>query len=219
MSSLHTPRAYIPAAGRHWLLRFYDPLTKLIGAQSAHRSLIDQAQPHAGQRILEIGCGTGNLAILLKTLFPEVEVIGLDPDSKALALARRKADQRRLSIQLDVGFADELPYADASFDRVFSAFMFHHLNPEERKTTLHEVNRVLKPGGALHLLDFGGAHEHSEGFLGHLTQHSAHAHTHARGNTRDETLNLMRECGLADAAEVAQQSTLLGRVCFYRASR
>lgn len=212
--SSHQHRTFIPAAGRDWMLRFYDPFTRLLGAHAAHRLLIEQARIQPHHRVLEIGCGTGNLTILVKTLFPANEVVGLDPDSKALERAQRKAEQRRLAIQFDLGFADNLPYPDESFDLVFSAFMFHHLNSDERRATLHEVHRVLKAGGALHLLDFGGAHEPSGGLLPHLTQRGAHVHS----NSRDATLNFMRECRFIDAIQVAQQSTLLGRVCFYRAS-
>src|SRR5688572_7103912 len=99
-------RTFIPAAGRDWLLPFYDPFVKLLGGGSAHRQLVDQAQLQAGQRILEIGCGTGNLTILVKILYPAVEVIGLDPDPKALARAQRKAERQGVSIQLDRGFSD-----------------------------------------------------------------------------------------------------------------
>ena len=167
-------RTYIPAAGHDWLLPFYDPFVKLMGGESAHRQLIDQAQLQAGQRILEIGCGTGNLTVLVKTLYPAVEVVGLDPDPKALDRARRKAERQRVSVQLDRGFADELHYTAESYNRVLSAFMFHHLKQDEKKQTLHEVRRVLRPGGSLHVLDFGGAHERSDGFLAHLLHRSEH---------------------------------------------
>src|SRR2546428_8509731 len=150
-------RTYIPAAGHDWLLPFYDPFVKLMGGESAHRQLIDQAQLQPGQRILEIGCGTGNLTVLVKTLYPAVEVVGLDPDPKALDRARRKAERQRGSVQLDRGFADELHYTAESYNRVLSAFMFHHLKQDEKKQTLHEVRRVLRPGGSPHLFCFFAA--------------------------------------------------------------
>src|SRR5262245_24410876 len=161
----HAQQTFIPAAGHDWLLPFYDPFVKLLGTESAHRRLVDQARLQPGQHILEIGCGTGNLTIMVKTLYPAVEVVELDPDPKALARARRKAERQAVSIQLDRGFSEELPYPDRSYNRVLSAFMFHHLNHDEKKQSLHEIWRVLKPGGSLHLLDFGGGHNGSEGFV------------------------------------------------------
>jgi ubiquinone/menaquinone biosynthesis C-methylase UbiE len=105
-----TQRIYLPAAGHEWLLPLYDPLVKLLGGGSAHRQLVDQTGIQPGHRVLEIGCGTGNLVILVKRLYPRAEVVGLDPDPKALARARRKAERDALSIQFDRGFSDALPY-------------------------------------------------------------------------------------------------------------
>jgi SAM-dependent methyltransferase len=127
----HTHRTYLPGFSHEWLLPLYDPLTKWLGIESAHRRLLDQADIQPGRRVLEIGCGTGNLTILAKWLHPEAHIIGLDPDPRALARAGRKAERKALSIQLDHGFSDALPYPDGSFDRVLSALMFHHLLSRE----------------------------------------------------------------------------------------
>jgi ubiquinone/menaquinone biosynthesis C-methylase UbiE len=214
MRSELTHRSYIPAAGHDWLLPFYDPVSRLMGAESAHRRLIDQAHLQPGQRILEIGCGTGNLTVLMKALHPAVEVVGLDPDQKALDRTRRKAERARVAIDLDRGFSDELPYPDVSFDRVLSALMFHHLERDQKKRSLHEIRRVLKPRGSLHLLDFGGTHDHSDGFLSRLL----HRSEHLRDNSGDTILALMREAGFADPTEVAQQRTIFGRIFYYQAA-
>ena len=140
-------KRYLPGMGRDWLLPLYDPLTRALGIPAAHRRLVDQADPRPGQRVLEIGCGTGNLALLLKRLRPEVHIVGLDPDAKALARARRKAARRALAVQMDRGFAEELPYPDASFERVLSAFMFHHLDPADKRRALCEVTRTCGLAG------------------------------------------------------------------------
>jgi len=166
-----TQRVYLPAAGKDWALPFYDPLVKLLGADSARLELLEQANLRPGDRVLDIGCGTGTLVALIKRRYPPVEVVGIDPDPKALARAAKKIKKAGAAVQLDRGFADELPYADESFDRVVSSFMFHHLEAGNREKTLREVRRVLRPGGSLHLLDFAsmegrghhgfGAHLHS----------------------------------------------------------
>jgi len=107
-------------------------------------------------RVLEVGCGTGNAALLIKRMRPQLDVVGLDPDPRALARAARKAERAGVTLELDRGFADELPYPDASFDRVLSSLVFHHLEADLRLASLREVFRVLRPGGSLHLMDFGG---------------------------------------------------------------
>jgi ubiquinone/menaquinone biosynthesis C-methylase UbiE len=118
-------------------------------------------------------------------------------------------------VGLDCGFAEELPYPDASFDRVLSAFMFHHLEPDGRRRALREVRRVLRPGGALHLLDFGGRFDPSDGLMARL----AHRSTRLAENFGERIPALMREAGLAGAAETGHRVTHIGRHTFWSASR
>lgn len=209
----HTHRHFLPAAGHDWLLPFYDPLTKWMGGETAHRRLIEQAQLQPGQRVLEIGCGTGNLTILAKKLHPGVEVVGLDPDAKALDRARRKAEREGVSIRLEQGFADEIGAPDQTYDRVLSALMFHHLQRDEKKRTLDEIRRVLRPGGSLHLLDFGAGHDPSAGLLARFL----HRNEHLRDNATETVLDFLRAAGFAEVAELGDQHTIFGRVFFYRA--
>src|ERR1041384_7881852 len=93
--------------------------------------------------VLGVCCGTGTLVVMLKRQYSAVQVVGLDPDLKALQRAENKTRRAVVSVQLDHGFADELPYPERSFDRVFSSFMFHHLDEPERERTSREVLRVL----------------------------------------------------------------------------
>ena len=204
-------RSFVPAAGHDWLLPFYDPLCRLLGASKHLAAFVAEADLQPGHRVLEIGCGTGNLTLLTKRLHPDVEVVGLDPDAKALARARRKADRAGLTLQLDQGFSQELPYPDASFDRAFSSFMFHHLDRDSKAATLRETRRVLNPGGSLHLLDFGG---HSDGWLARLF-HTSHE---LEDNAEQRVLALMREAGLAKPEDVAHRAMMLGGITSYRAA-
>jgi len=207
-------KTYLPGTGHERLLPLYDPLCRLLGMPKVHRPLVDQAGIRPGQRVLEIGCGTGNLALLVKRLYPEAEVLGLDPDAKALARARRKCERRGLDVRLDRGFAEELSYPDGSFDRVLSAFMFHHLGPDEKAAMLRETQRVLRPGGSLHLVDFGGEKTSSDGFVARLS----HRNGLLRDNFGGRIPTLMREAGLADPTEVDHRvGRVLGRVTYYRA--
>jgi ubiquinone/menaquinone biosynthesis C-methylase UbiE len=207
-------RTYIPAAGHDWFLPLYDPFVKLLGADRARKALLDQAAIRPSHRVLDIGCGTGSLVILLKRLHPDVDVVGLDPDPKALARARRKAQRAAVSIQFDQGFADALSYPEGSFDRVFSSFMFHHLQPDEQEKTLRAVRRVLKPGGSLHLLDFGGPESSPKSFVARLL----HFRHRLQDNCGGRILTVLSQAGFAEAKEVSHGSTLLGPIAYYQAS-
>jgi ubiquinone/menaquinone biosynthesis C-methylase UbiE len=206
-------RRYLPGMGRDWLLPLYDPFTRLIGIESAHRKLAEQAELETAERVLEIGCGTANLALLVKRMRPQLDVVGLDPDPKALARAGRKARRAALTLTLDRGFADELPYPDCSFDRVLSSLMFHHLEADLRTASLREVVRVLRPGGSLHLMDFGGASHHLHG-LARLARRSRTL----KDNWDDRIPTLMREAGFAEAAETGHLTKRVGRLTYYRAT-
>jgi len=152
--AMQTRRPFIPAAGHDLALPLYDPLLALTGAQSRRQLLIERAALVPGQRVLDIGCGTGTLAIAVKLAHPHVEVSGLDPDPLALARARSKAARAGVEVRFERGFGDALPFADASFARVFSSFMLHHLERSAQQHLLAEALRVLAPGGSCHIIDF-----------------------------------------------------------------
>src|SRR5262249_51252312 len=137
-------RHFVPAAGADWLLPFYDPFTRLLGTAAAQRALVAQAELAPGQRVLDLGCGTGALSLIAKRAEPGIELVALDPDAKALARARRKAASAGVSIAFEQGFADSLPFRDASFDRVISSFVFHHLESADKPAALRELRRVLR---------------------------------------------------------------------------
>jgi SAM-dependent methyltransferase len=86
---LEPERRSLPAAAGHdALLPFYDPFAKFIGIDRTRRALLEQAELRPGHRVLDVGCGTGSLVVLIKRRHPEVEVVGLDPDPQASKASR-----------------------------------------------------------------------------------------------------------------------------------
>lgn len=210
----HNPHDYLPAAGHDALLPGYDLLTRLFGFNRVHETLIAQAELADGHRVLEIGCGTGNLAIRAKKTHPAVSVVGSDPDPLALSRAQRKAAQLN-GIRFERGYAQRLPYADGEFDRVLSSMMLHHLDDDAKSTAAAEVFRVVRPGGRLHLVDMGGDMTARDGLSARLVMHSRHA----AGNLGDAIPRLLRAAGF-DCTEVAtQRHRFVGRLTYYRARR
>ena len=211
--SAHRP--YLPAAGRDWLLPLYDPFTRLLGVGALHGALIEQAALAPGHRVLDVGCGTGTLAIRLRREHPAVEVTALDPDPKALAIAGRKAERAGVAVRFERGYGDALPFADATFDRVTSSMMFHHLDLATKRGMLREALRVLHPGGSFHLVDFGQeGHHHRSGLARFF-----HSSEHLRENDDAKVAELLREAGFAQVAQVAARRILIGRVAFHRAAK
>ncbi|MEK5400656.1 class I SAM-dependent methyltransferase [Paenibacillus sp. FSL K6-2859] len=151
-------RDFIPALRFHWLTSFYDPILRWTMRESTFKNkLIRQLQVDPGKRVLDLGCGTGTLTLLLKQAYPRAKVTGLDIDPNVLRIAEKKAVDKEMDIVFNQGISFELPYPDHSFDRVVTSLMFHHLTLENKLRTLKEIFRVLKPRGELHIADWGKA--------------------------------------------------------------
>lgn len=149
-------RSFLPALRFHSLTRVYDPLVRLTTRESAFKELLlEQARLAPGQRVLDLGSGTGTLALLAKRREPGIALHGLDADPDVLRRARKKAADAGLEAYFELGLSNQLPYEDRSFDRVLSSLFFHHLTAADRRRTLSEVARILAPGGELHVADWG----------------------------------------------------------------
>jgi ubiquinone/menaquinone biosynthesis C-methylase UbiE len=214
--SSQRPEGYIPAAGHDWLLPLYDPILRLLfREESVRRQLLDQAQIAPGDRVLDVGCGTGTQAILVKKTHPDTHVAGLDGDPKALAIGQRKAAKAGVEIAFSEGLSYALPYPDSSCERVFSSLLFHHLTGEHKRRTLAEILRVLVPGGTFYLLDFGKPVTRWERALAPLIFGSAEC----RDNVEGRLPLLIREAGFSRVEDLGRRGTLVGSVWYYRGSK
>ena len=155
---------YIPALSIRWLTPLYDPLLKwVMREESFKRRLLQQASIQPKMKVLDLGCGTGTLTLMLKRAHPTAEVTGMDGDPQVLDIARDKS--RVTNIQWDEGLASSLPYPDSTFDRVVTSLVIHHLVTDDKRRAFKEIYRVLKPHGELHILDFGAPHSFLTRFM------------------------------------------------------
>jgi ubiquinone/menaquinone biosynthesis C-methylase UbiE len=107
-----------------------------------------------GEQVLDVGCGTGTLAIEVARRWSAGRVSGVDPGPQQIARARSKATRRNLPISFQIGVIEQLPFPDQSFNVVFSTLMMHHLPAPLKRQGLAEIARVLKAGGRLVIADF-----------------------------------------------------------------
>lgn len=138
-----------------WAAPFYDAGCAALGLGRRFRAeTLAHARIRPGERVLDVGCGTGVLTRLAaQAVGAQGEVIGIDPGPAMLAVARRKAAQTGSRAQFRLAAIERLPFPDGSFDLVLSSLMLHHLPPDVKRAGLAEVYRVLKPGGRLLAVD------------------------------------------------------------------
>ncbi len=161
---MSTENKYIHALSFRWLTPLYDPLLKwVMREEDFKRKLILQANIQSKMNVLDLGCGTGTLTIMIKNAHPSAEVTGMDGDPQVLEIARAKSPGT--DIQWDEGLATALPYPDSVFDMVVTSLVVHHLTTDNKRRAFKQVYRVLKPGGELHVLDFGEPHSFISRFM------------------------------------------------------
>ena len=178
------------------------------------RQLVVDANIQSHARVLDLGCGTATLTILIKTMHPDADVVGVDGDAKILELGRQKAVRAGLEVNLTQAMAFNLPYADSSFDRVLSSLMFHHLTRENKLRTLKETDRVLRTGGEIHIADFGRP-QNVLMRVASLPWQLFDRSTTTTDNVRGLLPELMSASGFKDVRQRVRYMTLFGRLCLY----
>jgi ubiquinone/menaquinone biosynthesis C-methylase UbiE len=164
------PREYIPALRFHWLTPLYDAVLGGIFPEAEIKRQVAVRAARAERRLLDLGCGTGTLAILLRQTQAGGLITGVDIDGAMLFQAQRKAQRSHTSLALVQGRVEVLPHADGSFDTVVSSLVLHHLNRPQKLAALREAHRVLRVGGELHIADFGPPDTFASRLVSHFTR-------------------------------------------------
>ena len=209
---MKSEQRFLPALRFHALTPLYDWVLRYLMQEQRFKSvLIQEAQITQGQSVLDLGCGTATLTILVKKAHPSAIVTGLDADPAVLAIGRSKVASEGLEIQLEEGMANDLPYPADAFHVVLSSLMFHHLKTHEKQSTLKEMYRVLKVNGVVYLLDFGPPEGLWSRGVSPLMARLEEVGDHHKGLIPI----MMRRSGFQDVADVHRFATFFGTLYLY----
>jgi ubiquinone/menaquinone biosynthesis C-methylase UbiE len=165
---------------------FFDTFVHRGQLRELRQRAADLAQLQPGERVLDVGCGTGTLAMEVARRVGRAGcVAGVDPGTQQIARARRSAARRHVPIDFQIGVIEQLPFPDQTFDVVLSTLMMHHVPAPLKRQGLAEIARVLKPGGRLVIADFTRKQE----------RQGQAARFHAGGSSVHDLVTFIKEAG------------------------
>ena len=212
---------FIPALGRKSLTWAYDLMIALLTRERRWRNLLLTAlNAKSEDVIVDVGCGTGTMAIMIKRQCPQARVIGLDPDPAVLRVARRKTRKAGVALDLIEGAADRIAYAvgQGEPDKVVSSLVFHHLSLNAKRRALDAIFAVLPHDGQLYIADYGWQRTWLMRRLFRLVQHLDGFET-TQPNADGVLPDLIAAAGFEDVIEVAVVPTPTGSISLYEARR
>jgi ubiquinone/menaquinone biosynthesis C-methylase UbiE len=216
---MKTTARFVPALGRAWLTPYYDLVVRATTRECLFKqALIDQAGLQPGHRVLDLATGTGTLAIWMKEQHPSLDIAAVDGDPAILAIAARKAARANADIRWAEALSTELPFPPAHFDRIVSSLFFHHLTWDSKVRTAHEVFRVLRPGGELHVADWGRpTGPLMRGLF--LTIQLLDGYENTGDNLAGKLPLLFEQAGFSGVRQCQAISTIFGTMALYGAMR
>ena len=168
---------------------FYDTFSFRGKFRELRQRTANLARLQPGDAVLDVGCGTGTLAIeVARRVGRAGRVAGVDPGTEQIARARSKAARRTLPIDFQIGMIEQLTFPDQTFDVVFATLMMHHLPASLKRQGLAEIARVLKPGGRLVIADFKRKQE----------RQGQAARFHAGGSSMQDLAALIKDAGFSE---------------------
>lgn len=209
---------FTPALGQHWLTPLYDVAIKALTRENVwRRALANQVDSREGDKIIDVGCGTGTFLTLLADQAPKARLVGIDPDPQVLARARLKAGKAGAKIEFIQGFlSEDVVTKTGLVTKVVSSLVFHQVPLAEKLRILKLMRRVLVEGGEAHIADYGAQTSPLMRWLFRRTVQSLDGRENTQPNADGVLPGLMREAGFLQVAERTKIPTPTGSISIYR---
>ncbi|MBY0275826.1 class I SAM-dependent methyltransferase [Candidatus Binatia bacterium] len=208
---------FVPALGYDLLTPLYDTLVAVtLNERAVKQQLVAQARIAPGMTVVDLGCGTGTLVLMIKRAQPAAHVIGVDVDAKILGIARAKLDAAGVDVELREGLVQEVGLAPGSIDRVLTSLVLHHLTSDEKVAALHTLHTALRPGGELHVLDFGPPHNVLMSLVS-APFRFFDGHSRTDDNFSGRMPEIIARAGFRDVAERGHRMTVFGTLVYWSA--
>lgn len=216
-----TENSFTPALGNKKLTPAYDLAIALLTREREWRGrFVEQIAPMSNDRIIDVGCGTGSLAIMLKSCAPDARVTGVDPDPVVLARARAKSGRRGVEISWQTGFlTDALAEQLTPVTKVVSSLVLHQTPLDEKLRILRRMHQLLQPDGELHIADYGLQRSKIMRILFRRTVQAIDGIEDTQPNADGVLPELILSAGFASVRETRIIPTITGSISLYRAAR
>lgn len=209
-------RSYLPALRFHALTGLYDALVAILCREKAFKAaLVAQAALRPGQKVLDLGCGTGTLTFALKDACPGASILGVDADAEILECARAKGRDRE--VRFLHGFAQEIDPGLGPFDRVVTSLFLHHVPAADRKAVLVRVRDGMNQGGVLHIADWDRPANVLQS-IGFSLVRALDGWELTRGHAEGRMEEWLRDAGFQDVLRTRRFLTPIGTISLWKAA-
>lgn len=212
--------SFTPALGVPGLTRSYDLAIRLLTRETVWRSmLLRQVAPRNGETIIDVGCGTGTFALLLKKAAPGARIIGLDPDPVVLELAAKKAHAAGLKIEWRQGLAVDAAGFNGDLDKAVSSLVFHQVPITGKRNGVAAMFASVRLGGEVHIADYAQQKSNLMRSLFRITVQSIDGVSDTQPNADGALERILAECHGSAVKARAVVNTATGTISLFKAVR